>query len=89
MGWFSEVQTPHDVSCPKCGDTMKIMQTKGYDEDAKYYMKHGKPYRATLEVAMVESSRTNSHDVTTLTTTNSCDKCNIYATWTMFKKEDN
>lgn len=88
MGWFSEVTTPFTPKCPKCGGDMDTMQTKGYDDDKKYFLEHGEPYSAPLEMAMNESSEITSGGATALRTINSCHACNIFAEWTFYKKEE-
>ena len=87
MGWFSEVVTEFIPVCPRCGKNLNTMQTKGYKLDEEYYLENGKPYRAPLETAMIESSETNDHGVTTLETISDCD-CGVYASWTFFKQKE-
>lgn len=87
MGWFSEVTTPYAPVCPKCGQEMDTMQTKGYEGDQEYFIEHGEPYSAPLEKAMVESSVTTPGGRLVLHAINSCRECDVYAEWTFYDKE--
>lgn len=82
MGWFAEIDS--ETPCPICGESMGKMQTKGWDEDEYYYMEHGKPYLMSIEEAFKIASETNEHGVTSVEAISSCDKCHVYAHWTLY-----
>ena len=88
MGWFAVVTPNHPMSCPVCGEEMTGgIQTKGYDEDGEYYMKHGEPKVFTIDEAFIDCSKETSGGGLSLDGVASCHKCSVYASITMYRNK--
>lgn len=83
MGFYAEIKL--STNCPICGKPMGSMQTKGYEDDAEYFMEHGEPYRMELDEAMRIASELTPGGSRAVKAISSCNGCNVYADWTIYE----